>query len=762
MRFRSGLLNANNYHSRSLASPQTVSLMKSTAYLPLFLGLVSLPVAAQLETVTVTATRIPTRIMDVPATVTVKDSDAMDRELVFSVEDLLRYEPGVSMRNEGGRFGASGPSIRGIGGNRVLMEVDGVRLPDAFAIGSFASASRDVLDTDLLKRVEIVRGSASSLYGSDAIGGVLAFTTKDPEDVLGAGGRPGLSVKGGYSGRDDSSMAGATFAGRAGEWSALLAYTHRDGHEIRNRGDVAGAGALRTEPVPQDHYSDSVLAKFVFDASESQRLRLTLEGTRDDLFTDVLSSVSAVAPMAGGSQTTALLGNDVQRRSRIALDHEFAPTSARWLDRGEWRLYWQRSETSQETLEHRLSASFSGLVTPQARWRDFEFEQKETGGEVTLFGSFETGVAAHTLAYGLEYVETRTAQLRTGLQTNLATGTTSSTILPDVFPVRDFPLTTTRQASAFVQDEIRVGDFTVTPGLRLDDYSLRPEVDGIFAADNPGFQPARIDERNLSPKLGVMYRLSSRSTAYLNYAAGFRAPPSDDANIGFENLAFGYTAIANPDLKSETSDGFEAGWRYAGGEGGYVLLAGYYNLYDDFIESRVGTIDPVSGLIVFQSQNLSAVRIYGMEAAAGLPLEPLVPMLRGVSMRLAAAYARGDNHSTGAPLNSVEPPQAVVGLAWRAPSRNWGAELMTTIVGKVDRADHSAGALFLPGGYTTMDILVDAAVTPRLRVNAGLFNLADRKYWAWSDVSGRFASNPALDRYTRPGRSAGVTIRYSW
>ena len=165
---------------------------------------------------------------------------------------------------------------------------------------------------------------------------------------------------------------------------------------------------------------------------------------------------------------------------------------------------------------------------------------------------------------------------------------------------------------------------------------------------------------------------------------------------------------------------------------------------------------------MFQSQNLSAVRIYGMEAAAGLPLEPLVPMLRGVSMRLAAAYARGDNHSTGAPLNSVEPPQAVVGLAWRAPSRNWGAELMTTIVGKVDRADHSAGALFLPGGYTTMDILVDAAVTPRLRVNAGLFNLADRKYWAWSDVSGRFASNPALGRYTRPGRSAGVTIRYSW
>jgi outer membrane receptor protein involved in Fe transport len=83
-------------------------------------------------------------------------------------------------------------------------------------------------------------------------------------------------------------------------------------------------------------------------------------------------------------------------------------------------------------------------------------------------------------------------------------------------------------------------------------------------------------------------------------------------------------------------------------------------------------------------------------------------------------------------------------------------------VGEVDRADHSAGVLFLPGGYTTMDLLVDAALTPRLRVNAGLLNIADHKYWAWSDVSGRFANNPALDRYTRAERSAGVTIRYSW
>ncbi|MGD9597919.1 MAG: TonB-dependent hemoglobin/transferrin/lactoferrin family receptor [Steroidobacteraceae bacterium] len=716
----------------------------------------------QLDIVTITATRIATRIMDVPATVTVRDAGAIDRELVFDVGDLLRYEPGVSMRNDGGRFGTSGPSIRGIGGNRVLLEVDGVRLPDAFEIGSFANAGRDVLDTDLLKRVEIVRGSASSLYGSDAIAGVFAFTTRDPDDLLVADRRFGLTAKGGYAGWNDATMAGATAAGRAGAWSSLVAYTHRDGHELDNAGTRGGVGAERTQPVPQDHYSDSVLAKIVFDPREGQRLRLTLEGTRDDTLSDVLSSVSATAPLPGGVQTTGLVGSDVAERRRVALDHEFTPASARWFERGEWRIYRQQSTASQETFEERRAASLAGLVTPQTRWREFTFEQETSGAEAILFSRFTVGASDHTLAYGLEYVETDTAQLRRGAQTNLTTGATSTTILPDAFPVRDFPLTTTKQASAFVQDEVRAGAFTITPGVRFDDYALRPDVDAIFAADNPGFVATGIDEQNVSPKLGVMYRASANATAYANYAAGFRAPPSDDVNIGFENLAFGYTAIANPDLKSETSHGFEIGWRATRGDGGYLALAGYYNLYDDFIESRVGTFDPASGLIVFQSQNLSEVRIYGAEIVAGLPLEAFAPVLRGFSVRLAGAWSRGDNRSADAPLNSIEPPQAVVGLAYRAPTRRWGMELVTTVAGRVDRVDHGAGTLFTPGGYTTFDLLADIAVTPRLGVNAGVFNLADRTYWEWSDVSGRFAANPALERYTRPGRTAGATIRYKW
>lgn len=734
----------------------------STRFVPwhatLLLAASAMPLAAQtvdLDTVTITATRIETRVLDVPATVTVKSRNDMDRELVFDLKDLVRYEPGVTVSDDGGRFGISDITIRGIGGNRVLMEVDGVRMPDAFSIGSYANSGRDVVDTDLLKRVEIVRGSVSSLYGSDAIGGVVAFTTKDPEDLLRADDNFGFSAKAGYSGWDDSTLAGATFAARARAWSGLLAYTHRDGHETDNSGDVGGVGTTRTAPVPQDRYSDSVLAKLVFDASDTQRLRLSWEGTRTDAFTDVLTSASATPPMAGGAQTTALVGSDEQLRSRITLDHTFPL--------GEWRVYWQQSETSQETLEDRNAASFAGAITPQTRWRLFDFEQQQAGAEVTLFSRFETRGAAHTLAYGAEYIETDTAQLRSGLQTNLLTGAASTTILPDVFPVRDFPLTTTRRASVFVQDEIRLGAWTITPGVRYDDYALRPTVDPVFAADNPGFVAADIDETNVSPKLGLMYRLTENSTGYFNYAAGFRTPPYDDANFGFENLAFGYTAIANPDLKSETSDSFELGWRLARASGHYLAVSAYYNLYDDFIESLVGSVDPVTGLVVFQSQNLNEVRIRGVELAAGMPLEGLSTALRGLSVRFAASYARGENRTDGnVPLNSIDPPKAVVGFAWRAPSQRWGAELATTFADGPTHVDDSLGVPFVPPAYTKVDLLADIEVTAQLRINAGVFNLTDEKYWEWADVNGRLAANTWLDRYTRPGRSVGATIRYEW
>ena len=100
-----------------------------------------------------------------------------------NIKDLVRYEPGVVVSGQG-RFGLNGFNIRGIGGDRVLTLIDGAPLADEFSFGPNLSARRNYIDVDALKAVEIIRGPASSLYGSNAIGGLVTFMTKDPADYF--------------------------------------------------------------------------------------------------------------------------------------------------------------------------------------------------------------------------------------------------------------------------------------------------------------------------------------------------------------------------------------------------------------------------------------------------------------------------------------------------------------------------------------------------------------------------------------------------
>ena len=142
-------------------------------------------VPTQLDAVTTAATRNKRPLDDVPATVSVITTEDIDRENMQDVRDLVRNEPGVTVANNPTRAGFQNFVIRGIGGNRVLIIVDGMRVPDFPESNQGAGTySREQPDLEDIKRVEIIRGPASALYGSDAIGGVVAYTTKDPGEYL--------------------------------------------------------------------------------------------------------------------------------------------------------------------------------------------------------------------------------------------------------------------------------------------------------------------------------------------------------------------------------------------------------------------------------------------------------------------------------------------------------------------------------------------------------------------------------------------------
>uniref|UniRef100_UPI0025FFA440 TonB-dependent receptor domain-containing protein n=1 Tax=uncultured Xanthomonas sp. TaxID=152831 RepID=UPI0025FFA440 len=328
------------------------------------------------------------------------------------------------------------------------------------------------------------------------------------------------------------------------------------------------------------------------------------------------------------------------------------------------------------------------------------------------------------------------------------------------FPVRDFPITETLKAGAYLQDEIALADgrFSLTPALRADYYRLSPQVDAIFATDNPGVAAKKISDRNVSPKLGAIWRLDDAWSLYANYAHGFRAPPYNDVNIGFTNLLIGYTAIANPDLKPETSRGAELGVRYAG-PAVYVGLSAYRNAYRDFIESYRFVGFNADGLMLYQSRNVDRVTIRGVEAKAGVDFGALDARWAGWSLQASAAYARGDNRTDGTPLNSVDPLRGVVGLGYDRSS--WGAQLVATAVAKKRRPE--LPTYYTPAGYATLDLLAHWHFTEGARLYVGVFNLADRRYIDWNMLPGAtLASSAVLDRYTGAGRNVSVSLALDW
>jgi hemoglobin/transferrin/lactoferrin receptor protein len=694
-----------------------------------------------LDAVTSTATRTDRAVGDVPATVTVIDSEEIDRRNVNNTRDLIRYEPGVSVSNNPTRAGRGGFVIRGIGENRVLMTIDGVRVPDFPANSQPGTFARDYVDLESVKRVEIVRGPASALYGSDAIGGVVAYVTKDPSDYLRIANKDWyVSGKAGFDSADTSFTETATLAGRSGPVEAMVLATRRDGSEARVRGSALG-------PNPQDYDVNNLLAKLVFKATDTDRLRLTGEYTERNVDTDIRSELGAVAG-APGTSVTESKGDDFTRRRRVSFDHTH-DASMGFIDRVLWRASYQEVDREEHSEQRRLVGTSRRLrVTDQA------FSQDITSLDLQLESNAELGLR-HRFTYGFDVDFTNSTRPRDRTEFNLTAGTFTKTVAGETFPTKTFPDTETVLGGIYLQDEMTTADkrLTIIPAVRVDYYKMDPSPDSAFLINAPGAagQVSEVSETAVSPKLGAVYKLTDIHSVFGQYAHGFRSPPYDDANIGFTNSAFGYQILPNPNLDPETSDTFEAGFRGGFRDGSSYQVTVFYTLYKNFIEQQqVGTSG--SGLLLFQSRNLDKVEIYGAEAKGDWRITDTVSLLGAV------AYARGTDKDTGLPVDSVDPLRVVAGI--RYDQDDWGLEFVGTGTRRHTRV--SSESYFQAPGYAVFDLLGHYDIGTGFTINAGIFNLFNKKYWISQDVNGVAATSPQVELFAQPGTTFAVNAVLRW
>lgn len=695
----------------------------------------------EIDEVVVVANKMKRSVRDVAANVTVLTRADINKMIATSVSDVFQYTPGIDYESAGTRFGAQGINIRGISGNRVAVLVDGVPLGDQFNVGSFSNATRDFINAGLVERIEVLHGPASALYGSAAIGGVVAVRTPDPANLI-SDGRHGGDLQATWRGADSSLHGTGLFAFGDDANGVLLGISAREGNESESN-------AVDESFDFRDYQRRSALLKYVANTQGGQTWRLAY--LHQD--TAVQSDLNSMLGTGRYRSTTALEGDDEYQMDMASVEYEFgAPES--WVDAGVLRGYYQATSVQQSTLDERALAR-----TPVSIDRYFQFDQDIAGIELNLLKNFDTGSVGHQLGFGFEFRNKRTEEFRDGNSTNLVDGSMTNVLLGEVFPLRDFPVSESQEWGAYVEDSLSLGNWTVMAALRADRYDLSPQDDAMFAEDYPFADPVSISESNLSPKLGVIYHAGQSTDIYLQYTKGFRAPPYEDANIGLEIPFFNYRAIPNPDLRSERSQGFDVGVRWQG-LGSNLRFAAFRTDYTDFIESkmRLGE-DPVSGRILFQSQNLASARIEGLEAGGSWRL---FGALENFVIDGSAYVARGDNNDTGEALNSVGPAQAVVGIGWGAADGRRQLRLQSTFTGDWSRLDESSGELFKPPGYSLFDLFLTQRIGDRVSARIGLTNLTDKTYWAWSDVRGLSPDDPIVPYLARPGRSVTVSVDMNW
>ena len=705
------------------------------------------PQSTRLPEVTVVATRTETPVNEVPATVSVYTDEEIERLLFTDIKDLVRYEPGVSVVSQPARFGAAlgtagragneGFTIRGLGGDRVLMVVDGVRQPDGFVFGAQSVGRGGYSDLDLMKSVEILRGPASALYGSDGVAGAVAFTTKDPVDFLDNGRDFGARARVGYNSADEGWTEGLAAAGRSGAVSGLIAYTRRDSEQTETNGTNNVEGAARTTANPQELESNAILAKLLWDLDANNVLRFTYDHYDSNVVANVLSGRSATV--------LDLRANDDTSRDRFGLD---------WRSEGFLGLddvmvagYWQEAETRQFTFEDRNPAV--------DRTRDNTFDNRVWGVAATARKTFDMGGVSHRLTFGGDWSETRQTGVRDG------------TVPPagETFPTSPFPATDYTLAGAFIQDEIVLagGALRIIPAVRFDAYELSTVSDTLYTG-----QRADQNDNHVSPKLGVVWQATEHFQLFGNYAEGFKAPTPSQVNNGFSNLASGYTSVSNPNLAPESSQSTEFGVRLtrAPALNGVLdaQIVAFQADYEDFIsQQQVGGAFTPANPAIYQFVNFSSVEVEGLEARANLWWD------NGVYARAAAAYADGDQTTgtTTARLATIDPVKVVFGLGYNEPAGRFGVEgIVTWSDRKAPRDTNGLGCFnqapalgcYVGEDFALVDVTAYWNVTDRVTARLGAFNLTDAKYGWWSDIRGVANTSTSRDAYTQPGRNFGLSL----
>ncbi|TWU69016.1 TonB-dependent receptor [Shewanella algae] len=520
---------------------------------------------AEFDEVLVSATRIQEKVSESSRSAAVVGEEQLAEKQGDSVAEVLKTEANINIAN-GPRASAQQVEIRGLSGQRVLQTIDGARQnTSAGHRGTF------FMDPELLSSVEVVRGPASSLWGSGAIGGVVSQNTKSAREMLDEGQSFGGYLKQGYETNGQRSKSSGAIYGTKGSIDWLLNGSYSDGDNIKAGNDNTLENSASR--------SRSGLAKFGWQLDEAQRLQLS--GRINEISEAVPSN-----PATDVSNSVPLVRRE-SKDSNLTLDYSLAPSSNALLDL-DAKFYWNKTDYD----ENRLTKG------------QFDTTEYETLGFSIANRSQWQGLK---LTYGLDGYRD---QIETFRDDSGQSGQRPGNIDGE-----------SRVWGAFVAANIALGEnWSLDPALRYDSFENE--------SNNLGHSS---DDDALSPSLALVWKTAPWLTLSARYDEAFRAPSVEEMYSSgthycipsipnFLPNGLCNTFEVNESLKAEKAKNKElkADMRFAelaGNDELALSLSVFRNDVDDFIEQRV--TNPLHGIPRLEQNtrwdNVDKARLTGFE-----------------------------------------------------------------------------------------------------------------------------------------------------
>jgi len=555
----------------------------------------------KMDEIVVTATKIERKVTEVPASITTLTSEDIDTSAKTTLDQLFRYTPSLQIiRGEGMGTIHNFMSIRGMGGKRNLIYVDGVSMVESYR----GTTNLSLLPTENVERVEILRGPSSALYGGRAMGGVINIFTKPPEKGW------HISFQPKYGDYDYEHYPFHISYG-ADKFGISLNYEHKSIDNYWTRDKIVGRdydyqtgtytyydtdeeqGHKDWEHWNRDYEEDSFRGKLYLNPWDNTNLTLSfgyMENETGSAYTNRYENVG------GESNVEKYL-----EKSKI-----YVGLSGETKLEGNTNLSYRATYHNPETDSHGenmdLTVSLADQTLSGSIWHPKPTFYRSSGENGSRDYELEVMLSkpllkSHLVTVGTEYI-------RNEIYEDIEDKGTGRDLTNDMDENLDV-------YAVYLQDEWRIIDsLLLTVGLRADFYS---DFDDEF-----------------SPKVGLLYDLTEKTQLFGSFATAYNPPPYYQVYCPDWNMTAYIIRVKNPDLESEESMTYELGARHKFSDNFRVGVTGFWTEADDLIESvsekrQVGQSTPFPAnkkcyMTYEHNENIDEARMRGIETELELKL----------------------------------------------------------------------------------------------------------------------------------------------